>query len=108
MIEETMEEYKLLFIKERELFNYVYFNKNGKEHSKDYCLKLYFSKNDYLNTYLKEELELLKKYSAKIKELKKLYKKHKTAIIDINDCEKVVKDLNNFYKLFMEKYQSIN
>lgn len=103
-IQETMEEYELLFIKERELFNYCFFNKNGKERSKDYCLKLYFSKNDFLNDYLKQELELLKKYSARIKELKKLYKKHKTAMFDINDCEKVINDLNDFYDLFLKKY----
>lgn len=104
-IKGTLEEYEIFHIMERELLNYVFLNRK-KTPSKDYCLKLYFKKSELLDLYLSQEKELLKKYSARIKELKKIYKKHEVAMDDINDCKKVIDDLNDFYIEFDKKYQS--
>lgn len=104
-IKGTLEEYEIFKIMERDLLNYVFLNRK-KTTSKDYCLKLYFKQNENLDLYLSQEKELLKKYSARIKELKKIYKKHEVVMDDINDCKKIIDDLNDFYIEFDKKYQS--
>ena len=104
-IKGTLEEYEIFKIMERDLLNYVFLNIK-KTTSKDYCLKLYFKQNENLDLYLSQEKELLKKYSARIKELKKIYKKHEVVMDDINDCKKIIDDLNDFYIEFDKKYQS--
>lgn len=125
MLEEMVkefEEYYYLHITERDIFDYIFLNKdmikdknNQKKIStcsKSFFEDLYTSGSELVGMFIYKELKLIQDYEVRINNLLNKYKQNKEAMADLIEAKEVIEALLMYYirnsskwKMQEEKYK---